>query len=239
MIKTLILFLLLTLTSYAQVGSLDFDGVDDKINIGDIDPTNGFTLIAYIKTTGSNFLSFENWICSRNTGVDTAKFCIDGDNSTDDFRVYMKIGGSFHIWTTTDYAHSANTWECVAATYDEATDIKVYKDGESVSVSRTLGAGFPQIPTDNEDAFIGGDDRESANAEFDGLISNVSIYDRALSQSEVRRACKCMNPGLSGLLGQWLLNETNYKDTSGNGKDGSCTDCPATSTDAPPISWCG
>lgn len=72
---------------------------------------------------------------------------------------------------------------------------------------------------------------------FNGIIDNVSIYNRALSQNEITKLRKGVSISRAGLVGQWNMNkgtgDTAY-DSSGNGNHGTLVNNPTWSTDTPP-----
>jgi hypothetical protein len=75
--------------------------------------------------------------------------------------------------------------------------------------------------------FFGGDNEGSAGENWSGYMSDVAIYDRALSEAEVRylagQRATPIDPGDKGLLAWWACDEGAgdvVADVSGNGRDG-------------------
>ena len=81
-----------------------------------------------------------------------------------------------------DTAVPVGTWTHVAATFD-ATTIKVYINGVEVGIK---AFAFPLVDSAFDPAFpmlIGTD--TTNNRWFDGLIDEVSLYNRALTGAEI------------------------------------------------------
>jgi len=98
-----------------------------------------------------------------------------------------------------------------------------YRNGiEASSGTFTQPLDFPQP------LYFGGDNESSAGENWAGLMSDVSIYDRALSEAEIRylagERATPVDPGSSGLIASWTCDEgagAVVGDVSGNGRDGT------------------
>lgn len=107
----------------------------------------------------------------------------------------------------------------IAVTYDQS-ELRIYIDGmldNSVPENRTM-------LTDGQKIYIGRNYEGVGVAGFTGRISNVRIYNRALSASEVLQNFNDISPVTDGLSGQWLMNEGYgdvINDTSGNNNHGA------------------
>ena len=73
-----------------------------------------------------------------------------------------------------------NTWYHLACTYD-GTDLKFYIDGNLTDTTTHVGG---VIPNGGRDITIGGND--AWGEYFDGVIDEVHIYNRALSEAEIQ-----------------------------------------------------
>lgn len=78
----------------------------------------------------------------------------------------------------------SNRWIHLAGTYDGST-MRLYVDGVQIGERSLTG----NIRVDNNAITIGGEENGSApqivDGEFEGLIDEVRIYDRVLSQTEI------------------------------------------------------
>lgn len=235
MIKTLILFLLLTLTSYAQIGSLQFDGVNEFLDIAcatGMENDNSQTITAWFNCDEDGTKNiFSHADASADNDFLVPRPCA---SRTDGAQGVWWNGGSGDV-SESGGGDRRDQWHHYAFVITSATDRKLYIDGVEVG-----NATSSRAQTGNRDnCAIGRYDGSTAGQYWDGWIKNVRWYNKALSVAELKMDMQCANKPVDGLVGQWYLNETNYIDTSGSANDGSCTNCPDTSTDAPPQSWCG
>jgi hypothetical protein len=109
----------------------------------------------------------------------------------------------------------ADVWlhHAVVKTADQLT---YYRNGiEASSGTFTQPLDFPQP------LFFGGDNEAAAGENWSGLMSEVRIYDRALSADEIGQlAGTPVDPGTDGLVAFYAL-ENDVLDSSGNGNDGT------------------
>ena len=165
-------------------GSWIFDGTDDYINFGDVldfDYTDAF--------------SFSAWIVRDGTGSDTilAKQETSGDYRgydlfiTSDFkiRLFLYSTASNRLDEKTANTLSTGAWYHIVATYDGSGDsvgIKIYIN----AVSETLTKGGNTSitgPSVNSIPFQIG--ARNSTDDYEGNISNVKIYNKALTATEV------------------------------------------------------
>ncbi len=110
----------------------------------------------------------------------------------------------------------ANTWYHVAATYD-GTIAKVYVNGDLKDSSRVvmrLGASTFPVTIGRED--LPGDPRP-----FLGLIDEVRVWNRALSQAEIQTYRSLRLTGREpGLVGYWNFDTGSAIDKTASGNDG-------------------
>jgi len=159
-------------------GALSFNGFNQNVEIPDspsLNPTNEITLDAWVFTTGGN-----NDIISK-----------DGEGFDRQYLLTGRAGGTFrpHISTTTGFSFfdgsiviQPNTWTHVAMTYD-GSFLKLYVDGVfDGSISKT-----GNIITTTQPVRIGGGAPVGFNQlHWSGLIDEVEIFDRALTQPEIQ-----------------------------------------------------
>ena len=107
-------------------------------------------------------------------------------------------------------------WSDVAITYDGAT-LQLYVNGRQVSSQDTTGT----IQTPSNPLWIGGN--LPYGEHFDGLIDEVRIYDRALSQREIRRDMVTPVAPATGLVAAYAFDAGSGRtvaDSSGSGNTG-------------------
>ena len=156
-------------------GALEFDGVDDYVEILDDDSldVNTLTLEAWIKpdTLGVNFIM--------------SKFGAVGEKS---FEIYIDVNDKFHFTLPGCNAYGiststieANIWTHVVATYD-GTAAVVYVNGQEESKIEDVCNIY--ISTTN--FAIGAYHYNLSLNTFDGTIDEAAIYNRALSAAEIQ-----------------------------------------------------
>jgi len=120
---------------------------------------------------------------------------------------YLNIGGtqadSHEVWSTSKPL-TLNAWHTLAMTYDGA-ELTVYCDGKpvaSTSIGRERAPGNTPIAIGR---------RQDAYNYFGGIIDEVRVYDRALSEHEIRaQFATPKKPDLAaerGLVGYWGFDD--------------------------------
>jgi len=207
--------------------SLNFDGVDDRVNCG-----NGSSL----KFSGST-ISLEAWIYPTffSKYVYENNIVVKEDNSNDDgFMLRTGEGGKLNFalgdggWNelTSDSAVlSLNQWQHVAGTYD-GSYMRIFVDGkqiDSLSYSGTLGKN-------GVDMTIG--DHNTYNRPFFGQIDEVRVWENYRTPKEISDNYKkefCSTQ--KGLVAYYKFNQgkaggsnstvTSLTDFSGNKNTGT------------------
>ncbi len=168
-------------------GSLNFDGTDDHVDLGTLDPDGtAVTLAAWINADNlANCVASDCRIASKANGTGEQDHYIMlstiASGGGVKLRLRLKAGGT----TTTLIASSGNltdgVWTHVAATYD-GSFMRVYVDGVEVgSVAKTgLMDSEPAVPF-----WIGGNPDSPTSRPWDGKIDDVRLYDGALSLAEI------------------------------------------------------
>jgi hypothetical protein len=189
---------------------------------------------SYIAVEPSNSLSLSNsgsifaWILSEEanpsgqSAVNPTIICF-GPNKA--FRLYID-GASQHLciaWfdgkeIDSNFTVQTGVWYLVGFTVSGSTET-IYVDGSPVLSESYLDA----VPTDGLPLFIGHDGTTSF---FDGYISNVQIYQTALSDGQIASLFKegTNGPPVDGsLAGWWPLNDSQSQalDLSSNNNTGT------------------
>lgn len=177
-----------SLFTNAQTGStLNFDGVNDYVNIGNtITTTTGYTKEAWIYVTNT----------SNNNIISSSKspFWIPGGHLS----AMHNFGGPI---TLQDPAViPLNTWVHVAVTYDAATTtMRLYKNGLQVAVN-TAAAAYIVEPI-QIGAF-------TSAALFRGNMDEARIWNVARTQCEINTYKDCEIPSTSvGLIANYHFNQ--------------------------------
>lgn len=209
---------------------LKFDGVNDYVEVPDnasLKPAN-LTIETWVRfdsmtstTTGGAPTGYQNLVFKKNSRLPGTGF--EGGYSLvknpDD-----RIGVGFNSPSTaTDFASSTTVmqtgvWYHIAATHD-GTNIKLYINGQ------LEGTGTATFPIDyGTTPLYLGSSQVPFSGYFNGVLDESSIYDRALSDSEV---LSIFNAGTAGICpsGQcvttpddqqaWYRGEGNSQDSQG------------------------
>jgi len=159
-------------------GALDFDGVNDYVEVSDsasLDITGQIAVVAWIKR---DVTGVRHDIVAKHTGT------------TPYYGFHLTIGPANNVglgltisnsWeqSTAGYIGSG-AWHHIAGTYD-GTEMRTYIDGELVGSNTVVGS----IATNGRNLYIGRTDPTHGGNFVDGMIDDVRIYNRALSASEV------------------------------------------------------
>lgn len=167
-------------------GSIVFDGTDDYINIGSMitNISNAFTVEVSLRRTGDG----TNWPrIFLNGRVNTSITITQYNNTTGVlFRIKPTSGGYIEYNLPTGTMVN-NQWLSLSFSY-EGSIMRAFIDGveygAGYSVSKTIST-----PT-SENPYIGGDGNSTGDpsvSSFEGNISNLRAYNRALSADEVRQ----------------------------------------------------
>lgn len=206
-------------------GALQFDGVDDWINL-----VNG----SYLKTP-FNQRTVALW--ARADSLSGAQVLFEEGGSGNGYAIRLngstlqaraKAGAS--IFDLSAPFPNDGEWHHIAATYDRDGDYTLYLDGISVDSIATGGVRIPGHFNDPGlgarnagDAFGGG----SLSHFFAGALDDVRIYDLALSESQIGQ----LRSLADGLIGHWTFN-TSAADESAAGHDGAFQNGATLSSDA-------
>ena len=204
--------------SFENVYSIDFDGVDDYVDISAISGVSDPATISFwLNPTSVGILygglfSSENYFQSPNTN--TFSIQLSGNK----IRYVGYNNGSFDAFQYNGYTAAVGTWAHIALTLS-GTTLKLYIDG-SLADTYTITSGGTWANLSNG-AYIGKDRLTEAAA----IIDEVSIFDAELSASDI------FLTGHSNLQGWWRMGDgatfPTIPDDSSNSNDGTMTNMVA------------
>ncbi|MGE3165422.1 MAG: PQQ-dependent sugar dehydrogenase [Planctomycetota bacterium] len=173
-------------------GALDFDGTNDRVDLGPIAPVGGTGLSLACWFRADDFGQADGRLISRATGTAEADhyFMLSTMNGTG-LRFRLRAGGSTTTLTSPDGVIAAGAWHHVVATYDGA-QMRLYRD--AVLVATTAKTGVVDMDAGVLVA-LGNQPQGAGSRPFDGLIDEVRIYDRALALPEVAALAGCLGTG--------------------------------------------
>ena len=163
----------------------DFDGVNDRVEVGNIDISGTqLTILGWFKA--DDFGAEYGRILSKAKGTanDDHYWMLstrpDGANYRLGFR--LRAGGSTTSYTAISGNLSPGTWTFAAAVYSGSYMI-LYKD--AVEVGRRTKTGTLNVDA-TVPVWIGDNPPTSGSRPFDGLIDEVALFDRALTLQELQ-----------------------------------------------------
>jgi len=172
--------------------ALKFDGVDDYVQLGNVNPVagaTGLTMSAWVYRTANelNGSILVKW-CDNCTGR-ALYLALSGSNV---FAAVKGANGNSLYGNSTGDAVSVLKWHHIVAEWSAASPTiwKVYVDGVLQGFSYTVQASIDAIGAEAAPLTIGV--RQNAWAGsfigfFNGLIDDVRVYNRALSPDEIKR----------------------------------------------------
>lgn len=180
-------------------GAINFDGVDDLIDLGTLNlPSNQFTISAWINA--NDFTTHpEGRIISKAFGNSGNQhqwmLSTIGVNEETRLRFRLNIDGNTHTLIADAGPLELNTWTHVVASYDGT--MRLYKDAVLVGTQVQLG----QIASNTAPVSIG--NQPQGDRPFAGLIDEVCIFAEAL---EINVIDELYNSGTGSVCQQMTSN---------------------------------
>ncbi|TFF88968.1 MAG: LamG domain-containing protein, partial [Promethearchaeota archaeon] len=172
-------------------GSFDFDGINDHINLGNIDSNywSDLTLEAWIKIDISN--AYYQRILSKEEGSGGGPYiwnlCINNNYLAARITTEDSYGHTFTTAIDSPGGIGVNTWHHIALTWD-GYNVELFIDGNEVAHTTNQGSNFEYSSVD---AIIG--DIANKLRPFDGMISEVRILDEALHDDWIKTEYRNQN----------------------------------------------
>ncbi len=249
----LLLFIIAAFSARGQMcipntSSMEFDGVSSYVSFpasSALDISDVITIEAWINSNQWGFSSAQNSIVCKHGwywgeegfvlragGNGELSFNISGQDSIIQWREVVSSPNSLQL----------NTWYHVAGTFD-GNQLKIYINGNPAGTTLFTGTIVPSIDYNVKIGKLADDDQFETRY-WSGLIDEVRIWHRALSQSEIMlNMDKHIDPSSAvDLVAYWRLNDasgTGVADLSNSNISGTVnsatwsTDVPF--SDGPPV----
>lgn len=168
-------------------GSIAFDGTNDYTDFGDalpMDGTSAGTISIWAKTSSATSLLFTKY---NTAGANTTAVYLAVVSGA--ARMFNGTQANYRYYTTTATPIASDTWVNITFTYDNySTNLKCYIDGTEYSTGQVTNG---TAPTSIEPQTTGIDWKTtsivtgSGTNYYQGDVSSISCYDRALTAAEV------------------------------------------------------
>jgi len=169
-------------------GALSFDGTDGYVEIGDdasLSLTDALTITVWVKVSDLDTYYF--LVCKQPSG--TAR---DGFPGNYEFRIQVNTGalqfghqeteGEQYTFYTSDSSIAVEQWYHIAVAVTNGGLVEFYIDGVAAG-SAEQSTNFGVL--NDKPVRIGG--RTDLYSYFNGLLDDIRLYDRALSQAEIKK----------------------------------------------------
>jgi len=224
-------------SSYSNAYSVDLDGTDDVINVGNITAINSASNISISGWfNASNFphSSYNSlWGGGAGSGQHTSRFWLSCNNGSS-FRIFFGTSTNYAF----SYTISTGQWYHVVFTIDGST-AKLYVNGSQAGSTIT---NAPSLTSESGNNFEFGGNPTYRPYLWEGLIDETAIFNSTLSSSDVTTI---YNSGVPAPLtsyspvGWWRMGEndggtgTTITDQGSGGNDGTLTNGPTFSSSVP------
>ncbi|MBC8468859.1 MAG: hypothetical protein H8D56_05255, partial [Planctomycetes bacterium] len=193
---------------YVDCGNGDLLQIQDAITI-----SFWFSVVAFEN-------SWEAFLSKGDSAYRASRGPGDGDGTH--MGISGTTGGGGNGWFNGPTIITGGAWHHFAGTYDGAEG-RIYIDGVLDAVTEATG----QMNIEPENFWIG-NNSQNVDRFFHGMMDEVMLYNRALSDLEVMylagKRVTPVDPGSTGLLAFWTCDEGEgavVGDASGNGRDGT------------------
>jgi len=197
--------------------------------------TNGHAVMPAMTDDFSSGLTMEAWVYlsslsnsyariidfGNGAGTDNVILCQKGTSTTLRLHVYYNSTSAFSCDASDVLA--TGSWMHLAATVDASGNVKMYKNGSSVSFTTTGTVSLPGS-TKRNNCYLGRSNWTN-DGYLQGKLANVRIWRRALSAEEIAdRYDNTCAVSTSSLAASWPMDDasgSSIRDSSGNGRSGT------------------
>jgi len=176
----------------ANSGAFDFDGTDDKLNLGTVaDSDQSLTFMGWFKFDSSQIGDIGRGILKVNGNAPSTDGTVALTKFGNDTMRLFTFNGSNVNTTSSTTTATANTYLHATARYDFSTgDGTVFVNGQpegTVSVGKL-------VPYSSQSWTVGAQVNPQANIFLDGTVDGVRIYQAALSDSQINQIYQNTKP---------------------------------------------
>ena len=170
--------------SSANGGSIVFDGVNDYIDCGPVSQIGSsltaFTASVWVKPAASA----ASCILENGDNFVTNTFYIFQENAQ--YFTFEIYDGAGYDAIYANYVYQTNTWYNLVGTWTSGNRINFYTNGVLAEGTR-IGAVRTNVISGNKNLFAGIRPGATLTYPFAGSMSNIQLYNRALSAAEIKQ----------------------------------------------------
>lgn len=161
-------------------GALQFDGADDRVDLGPCEVTSGMGFSISLWMQAGLMAGNEQVLIAKTQGPDPEEYVwsVSQVNSTA-LLFRLQAGGTVTELQTPQSSLFSGSWYHVAASYDGAM-MRIHLNGALMAFT-PKGGMIPWVP--QAPASMG--DRLDGNGSFMGLLDDVRLYDHGLNDAEI------------------------------------------------------
>lgn len=166
--------------------ALDFDGVDDYVEIADSDiltPSTALSIFVWVNANAWNATS--DGLVFKYNGGDSQRSWSMGMAATGKLQITLSstVSPFNGIQRRSTTAMGTGDWFAVGFVFDgNSTSLRLYENGVELGTTDIIGSVPSSLANNTRPVFIGYNDLTDY---FNGTIGDVRIYNRALSASEI------------------------------------------------------
>ena len=184
-----------TSASLAQQGSWEFDATDDyiqssNISIGEKMTVGGWLYNDLNWSTARTFLASSHYYSNSSSPVYNGNILIRLESATSVvFAIYDARTSRVSSFTFTAMSAdtlSLNNWHNLFITAENGGSAKLYVNGELKASNITVSSMTDGFADFNTGGLVIGADISHTNADWDGFITGVLLYNKVLSASEIK-----------------------------------------------------
>ncbi len=167
-------------------GALEFDGVDDSVDVGDIDLGAAFTIDAWIYP---DTLANAPFLVSKDDFASSRNYFLQYDSGGKLVGSVRNTASEFTQYRTNDVVLTPEAWNQVAFAYDgnasPGQKMRFYVNGANVPAAPLGGYDNGGAPADSDLNVKIGIAADGVTGAFAGLIDEVEIFNRVLGPEEI------------------------------------------------------
>jgi len=233
----LVLVILFYTTIFAQQFSLDFDGVNDYVQVNDhasLRPGSGsWTIALWAKLPDvSKEQIFIEKVDRLSGNWEQYALWVGGDDSSNPKpgkRIifnYIEDGGTIARNCYTNDNIIDGDWHYIVGVANHNTQsLKIFVDGIEKTITTNHHGSWPEI-NNTDPVYLGCDNPPTGQWYTDGLVDEISLWSTALTQSEIQewmnRTITDSHPEWANLEAYWTFDDnsdptTDYSDNNNSG----------------------